>query len=203
MNDKIFVYRTVFYGNMPSYQQQFHEKKRKELEAKLKFEKEQYEKEMNEMHQKAKKKLKKQTKEEALSEANAAYNNVVTANGGITTLQMIEKIKNRRMNSQNTLSVEYNVKSKYMGNRVVNHKRSHSSNNSSLFVSKLGYESEGSSQRQTKNISQTKLTMSVKVERPQIIIKAENAIKEADEQDEKTPMPKLYTNRQEEKKAYQ
>ena len=28
MNDKIFVYRTVFYGNMPSYQQQFHEKKR-------------------------------------------------------------------------------------------------------------------------------------------------------------------------------
>ena len=50
MNDKIFVYRTVFYGNMPSYQQQFHEKKRKELEQRLKAEKEQYEKEMNEMH---------------------------------------------------------------------------------------------------------------------------------------------------------
>lgn len=59
MNDKIYVYRSIYYGNMPQYQLNFLEKKQKALEDKLKNEKAEFEKEMNLMNQKLKRKIKK------------------------------------------------------------------------------------------------------------------------------------------------
>jgi hypothetical protein len=44
LNDKIFVFRDVFYGRVPAYQKTFYEKKRKELEEQLRIEKIKYEK---------------------------------------------------------------------------------------------------------------------------------------------------------------
>ena len=166
------------------------------MEKKLKEEKAKYEKEMNEMNQKMKKKIKK-TREEAQMEASAAYNNLVTAKGGISTLEMIQKIKKKRKSSENAIPViEYNVKSKYMG-RFTNHKRSHSSNNSSQLQSRIGLENENSS-----NSNRNSEINKPRKEKPTLAVKAENAIKEADEQDEKmTPMPKIYANRQKQKRA--
>lgn len=43
LNDKIFVFRDVFYGKVPTYQRLFYEKKRKQLEMELKMEKEKFE----------------------------------------------------------------------------------------------------------------------------------------------------------------
>lgn len=59
LNDKIFVFRSVFYGRMPSYQKAFYLKKQRELEEKLRLEKEKYEKEMREMSKGVKKKVKR------------------------------------------------------------------------------------------------------------------------------------------------
>ena len=47
LNDKIYVFRSVFYSKMPSYQRAFYEKKQKALEEQLEKEKLQYEQEMN------------------------------------------------------------------------------------------------------------------------------------------------------------
>ena len=55
LNDKIHIYRGVFYNKMPSYQKAFYEKKQKALEEKLQKEKEDYEKEMDQMNQRMKK----------------------------------------------------------------------------------------------------------------------------------------------------
>jgi hypothetical protein len=55
LNDKIFVFRDVFYGRVPAYQKAFYEKKRKELEEELRLEKEKFEKEMNAATTKCKK----------------------------------------------------------------------------------------------------------------------------------------------------
>ena len=60
MNDKLFVFRSIFYGAVPQYQRVFLEKKQKALEEKLKKEKALYEKEMNAMSSKYKRKMKKQ-----------------------------------------------------------------------------------------------------------------------------------------------
>ena len=61
LNDKIHIYRGVAYFttrcqlSLPSYQKAFYEKKQKALEEKLQKEKEDYEKEMDEMNQRMKK----------------------------------------------------------------------------------------------------------------------------------------------------
>lgn len=47
LNDKIFIYRSVFYSRMPAYQRAFLEKKRQALEVKLKEERIKFENEMN------------------------------------------------------------------------------------------------------------------------------------------------------------
>ena len=58
LNDKIYVFRDVFYGRIPAYQKAFYDKKRKELEEELRLEKEKFEKEMNAATTKCKKKSK-------------------------------------------------------------------------------------------------------------------------------------------------
>ena len=57
LNDKIFVYRSVFYNRMPEHQRIFMEKKRQRLEEKLRRQKIEFEKEMNMMNKKIKKKM--------------------------------------------------------------------------------------------------------------------------------------------------
>ena len=55
MNDKVYVYRSVFYSKMPSYQRAFYEKKQKALEEKLAKEKIECEHEMSALNLKLKK----------------------------------------------------------------------------------------------------------------------------------------------------
>ena len=55
LNDKIYVFRSVFYNKMPSFQRAFYEKKQKELEERLRKEKEEYEQQMIAMNSKVKK----------------------------------------------------------------------------------------------------------------------------------------------------
>ena len=47
LNDKIFIFRSMFYSRMPAFQKAFLDKKRKILEARLKQQKEAAEREMN------------------------------------------------------------------------------------------------------------------------------------------------------------
>ena len=49
LNDKIYVFRDVFYTRIPTYQKNFLEKKKQDLELKLKNEKKNFEKEMTQM----------------------------------------------------------------------------------------------------------------------------------------------------------
>lgn len=49
LNDKIYVFRNVFYTKVPSYQKAFYEKKRQALEEKLNKQKLQFEKEMKDI----------------------------------------------------------------------------------------------------------------------------------------------------------
>ena len=58
LNDKILVFRSIFYNKMPHYQKVFLEKKRKELEEKLAKQKELFEQEMKAIELKTLKKFK-------------------------------------------------------------------------------------------------------------------------------------------------
>ena len=70
MNDKIYVFRSVFYSKMPSYQRAFYEKKQKALEERLAKEKEQAEQEMSALNLKIKKsKLKSENSKTKAKEA--------------------------------------------------------------------------------------------------------------------------------------
>ena len=55
MNDKIYVFRNVFYSKMPSYQRAFYARKQRELEEKLAQEKLKCEEEMCALNIKMKK----------------------------------------------------------------------------------------------------------------------------------------------------
>ena len=77
MNDKIYVYRSIYYGNMPQYQLSFLEKKRKTLEDRLETEKAEFEKEMNIMNQKLKRKIKRNKNRNSTAPAENAYENFV------------------------------------------------------------------------------------------------------------------------------
>jgi hypothetical protein len=75
LNDKIFVFRSVFYGRMPSYQKAFYEKKQRALEEKLKEEKVKFEKEMQAMNKNMRRKIKKtsDTKDVVDSQVDQVY----------------------------------------------------------------------------------------------------------------------------------
>lgn len=57
LNDKIFVFRELYYKKMPEHQRIFMEKKRLELERKLALEKKEAEAKMNKMSKRLKKKI--------------------------------------------------------------------------------------------------------------------------------------------------
>ena len=99
LNDKIFIYRSVFYSKMPAFQKVFLEKKQKALEEKLKNERLKFEKEMKEMNIKMKRKLKStntmiianeslQSKIEELQRENRGES-------GISAAQMISNMKKK------------------------------------------------------------------------------------------------------------
>ena len=87
MNDKIYVFRSVFYSKMPSYQRAFYEKKQKALEEKLAKEKEKAEQEMSALNLKLKKsKLKSETTSKAKAKEEADKIDKELKAQGVSTL---------------------------------------------------------------------------------------------------------------------
>lgn len=86
MNDKIFVFRNMFYSRAPAYQQAFQEKKRRMLEEKMNLEKMEYEKKMNDLLKKQKRKIKTDKKLEDWRNNDGMEGG---PSNGITTTQMI------------------------------------------------------------------------------------------------------------------
>ena len=57
LNDKIFVFRNVYYDKMPNFQRVFLERKKKELELKLARQKKMFEYEMSQIEKKIKRRM--------------------------------------------------------------------------------------------------------------------------------------------------
>lgn len=132
MNDKLFVFRSVFYGAVPQYQRVFLEKKRKALEDKLKEEKALFEKEMNAMSSKARRKMLKKHPEMMKTAAQPTPNKHQDLKGrdgsglnglprleqargsGVTAQQMIDNLRIRKKIAPVEPPLGPNVKSRYL-----------------------------------------------------------------------------------------
>ena len=90
MNDKISVYRSMFYNKMPAHQKLFLEKKQEALEKKLQEDKIKYEKEI-------KRKLRMR-----FQDMIAQFNRETRPTTGISVQEMIEGV--RKKSSKNLLS---------------------------------------------------------------------------------------------------
>ena len=225
MNDKLFVFKSVFYGAVPQYQRVFLEKKQKALEDKLKEEKAAFEKEMNAMSSKARRKMLKKHPEMLHGGAGpTAPNKYQDSKGrdgsgsnellglpsleqprgsGVTAQQMIDKLRTRKKLAPAEPHRGLNVKSRYLSTLTTSSsanpeaKRATSSADAPR-VRRGSLASSGHSRSRP-----GPLAVNPKVEKPSFEVAADHRIKEADEQDETmTPMPKRYANRLEAKQAY-
>lgn len=221
MNDKLFVFRSVFYGAVPQYQRVFLEKKQKALEDKLKEEKALFEKEMNAMSSKARRKMLKKHPEMMKTAAQSTTPNKYqdfkgrdgsglnellglpsleqTRGSGVTAQQMIDNLRTRKRIAPVELPRGLNVKSRYLSTLSAKPeaKRANSTTDATQ-VRRGSLASSGHSRSRP-----GPLVVNPKVEKPSFDVAAAHRIKEADEQDETmTPMPKRYANRLEAKQAY-
>jgi hypothetical protein len=221
MNDKLFVFRSVFYGAVPQYQRVFLEKKRKALEDKLKEEKALFEKEMNAMSSKARRKMLKKHPEmmktavqstapnkyqdfkgrdgSGLNELRGLSSLEQTRGSGVTAQQMIDNLRIRKRIAPVEPPRGLNVKSRYLSTLSAKPeaKRANSTTDATQ-VRRGSLASSGHSRSRP-----GPLVVNPKAEKPSFDVAAAHRIKEADEQDETmTPMPKRYANRLEAKQAY-
>jgi hypothetical protein len=133
MNDKLFVFRSIFYGAVPQYQRVFLEKKRKALEDRLKEEKALFEQEMNAMSSKAKRRMRKHPEMRGGAKATApnkhqdfkgrnrsGLNELLglpslgqPRGSGLTAQQMIENLRIRKKIAPVEPPAGLNVKSRY------------------------------------------------------------------------------------------
>lgn len=219
MNDKLFVFRSVFYGAVPQYQRVFLEKKQKALEDKLKEEKALFEKEMNAMSSKARRRMLKKHPEMMKTTTQPTPNKYQDLKGregsglnellglpsleqargsAVTAQQMIDNLRMRKKIGQVEPPLGPNVKSRYRSTLSAKPevKRANSTTDATQ-VRRGSLASSGHSR------SRPGPLVNPKAEKPSFDVAAAHRIKEADEQDETmTPVPKRYANRLEAKQAY-
>jgi len=100
LNDKIFIFRSIFYTKMPSYQRHYINKKQKQLEEEMQKQKEEQEQEIMALNAKTKKrkcnkslliesKFSKSAQRKTIGMTDDTYSNEL----GLTTMAMINNIR--------------------------------------------------------------------------------------------------------------
>ena len=83
LNDKLMIFKMLFYSKMPHHQKVFYEKKKAEMDERMQQEQAKYEKEMAKLAHK-----KKKTHEDQ-------YEYIVNTGSGISCLQMMKDIRQK------------------------------------------------------------------------------------------------------------
>ena len=189
LNDKIFVFRNMFYSKAPAYQQAFYEKKRKEMEEKLRLEKIEYEKKMQAILKKQKRRMRRQAQEDWRTTMGDGKSKA------ITTTQMIEQFKAKQKKLDQRLKaheVRNNNDDLRASSLTYNRNRDRKYSFSMMHTGNFKEKTAGSD-RGTTHANTTATTPvagpASRMKRP-AMLQTSNVIQEADQNDEMTPMPK-------------